>query len=94
MLDAGKQVHRSSTSRYVLKSNGADAPTFVGRHPGRRDVQAVLASGGALVGASFILMDFIDGVEMGVGAYFNGERLSRTRLPRLGTQALLPRRSR
>ena len=59
-------------SRYVMKSNGADAPTFVGRHPGGRDVQAVLASGGALVGASFILMDCIDGIEMGVGAYFNG----------------------
>ena len=59
-------------SRYVMKSNGADAPTFVGRHPGGRDVQAVLASGGALVGASFILMDCIDGIEMGVGVYFNG----------------------
>ena len=59
-------------SRYVMKSNGADAPTFVGRHPGGRDVQAVLVSGGALVGASFILMDCIDGIEMGVGVYFNG----------------------
>ena len=57
--------------RYVVKSNGPDAPSFVGRHPGGRDVQALLASGGA-VGASFILMDYIDGIEMGVGAYFNG----------------------
>ncbi len=58
-------------SRYVVKSNGPDAPSFVGRHRAGRDVQALLASGSA-VGASFILMDYIDGIEMGVGAYFNG----------------------
>ena len=59
-------------ARYVLKSNGADAPSFVGSHSAGRDVQAVLEADGKFVGSSFILMDFIDGVEMGVGAYFNG----------------------
>lgn len=58
-------------ARYVLKSNEADAPSFVGRHKAGDDVRAVLAASGNA--ASFILMDFIEGVEMGVGAYFNGE---------------------
>jgi phosphoribosylamine--glycine ligase len=58
-------------TRYVLKSNGPDAPSFVGRHPAGKDVQALLAAG-SQIGPSFILMDYIDGVEMGVGAYFNG----------------------
>ena len=59
-------------ARYVLKSNGPDAPTFVGRHPTGADVRALLAAGGKYTASSFILMDFVDGVEMGVGAYFNG----------------------
>jgi phosphoribosylamine---glycine ligase len=58
--------------RYVLKSNGSDAPSFVGHHPLGKDVQALLASGGKLTASTFILMDHLDGVEMGVGAYFNG----------------------
>jgi phosphoribosylamine--glycine ligase len=59
-------------ARYVLKSNGPDAATFVGNHSRGGDVSALLA-GASPVGESFILMDFIEGVEMGVGAYFNGE---------------------
>jgi phosphoribosylamine---glycine ligase len=60
-------------ARYVLKSNGPDAASFVGRHKEGADVQAVLASGGKITASSFILMEFVEGVEMGVGAYFNGE---------------------
>jgi phosphoribosylamine---glycine ligase len=59
-------------ARYVLKSNGPDAPTFVGRHSAGKDVQAVLEAAGKFVASSFVLMDFVEGVEMGVGAYFNG----------------------
>ena len=59
-------------TRYVLKSNGPDAPTFVGRHSAGKDVQAVLEAAGKFVASSFVLMDFVEGIEMGVGAYFNG----------------------
>jgi phosphoribosylamine--glycine ligase len=59
-------------ARYVLKSNGPDAASFVGRHPTGADVRALLAAGRKYTASSFILMDFVEGVEMGVGAYFNG----------------------
>jgi phosphoribosylamine--glycine ligase len=65
--------------RYVLKFSGPDfasSDNYVGRRPDGADVRAVLAGrfrarGGAP--ADYILMDHIDGVEMGVGAYFDGE---------------------
>jgi phosphoribosylamine--glycine ligase len=59
--------------RYVLKFN-AGYDTFIGRLPDGRDVRAFLdglASHGE--DESFILMEHVEGVEMGVGAYFNGE---------------------
>jgi phosphoribosylamine--glycine ligase len=59
-------------ARYVFKSNGPDAATFVGHHSRGADIGALLA-GHTPVGSSFILMEFLEGVEMGVGAYFNGE---------------------
>ena len=65
--------------RYVLKYSGhgfASNDNYVGQRADGRDVQAMLkARRGARAGepARFILMDHIDGVEMGVGAYFNGE---------------------
>ncbi len=66
--------------RYVLKYSGAghtSRDTYVGQAPDGRDVSAMLRA--SLDDADnaerrFILMEFIDGVEMGVGAYFNGER--------------------
>jgi phosphoribosylamine--glycine ligase len=63
--------------RYVLKFNGpafGSSDNYVGRLPNGDDVRAVLASKASRLteGSSFILMDHIDGVEMGVGAYFNG----------------------
>jgi phosphoribosylamine---glycine ligase len=59
-------------ARYVLKSNGPNAASFVGCHPTGADVRALLVAGGKCTASSFILMDFVEGVEMGVGAYFNG----------------------
>lgn len=60
-------------ARYVVKSNGANAATFVGRHRAGVDVSAILATNHRYEESSLILMEFIEGIEMGVGAYFNGE---------------------
>lgn len=72
-IDEATRFIDQRPARYVLKSNGPDAPSFVGRHQMGADVRAVLVSGEKVVAPSFVLMEFIDGVEMGVGAYFNGE---------------------
>ena len=60
-------------ARYVVKSNGPNAATFVGRHREGVDVSAILATDHRYEESSLILMEFIEGIEMGVGAYFNGE---------------------
>jgi phosphoribosylamine---glycine ligase len=66
--------------RYVLKFNGpgfASSDNYVGRLEDGRDVRAVLAAKLRRRGeapSSFILMEHVEGVEMGVGAYFDGER--------------------
>jgi phosphoribosylamine--glycine ligase len=67
-------------ARYVLKFNGPDFSSndnYVGRLADGADVRAVLRTKVSQEHngkASFILMDHVDGVEMGVGAYFNGEK--------------------
>lgn len=58
--------------RYVVKFNGP-LESFVGTLPDGRDVRAFV-SGLREDTPSFILMRHVEGVEMGVGAYFNGER--------------------
>jgi phosphoribosylamine--glycine ligase len=62
--------------RYVLKFNGY-VPSFknyVGKFADGHDVAAILARlPPALARHSFVLMEYVDGIEMGVGAYFNGE---------------------
>ncbi len=69
--------------RYVLKFSGPDFAShdnYVGERDDGADVRHVLAArlrGDPEGEARFILMDFIDGVEMGVGAYFNGEKFLR-----------------
>ena len=65
---------RDHPRRYVLKFNEA-YETFVGQLDDARDVIAFLIglpSQGEQ--ESFIVMEHVDGVEMGVGAYFNGEK--------------------
>jgi phosphoribosylamine--glycine ligase len=65
-------------ARYVLKFNGPDAAiyNYVGRLADGRDVRAYLAglSAPEIDSASLILMEFVEGVEIGVGAYFDGEK--------------------
>ena len=69
----GRRFIERRPGRYVLKSNGVNAATFVGRHSQGLDTSAVLAGDRTLAESSFILMDFVEGIEMGVGAYFNGD---------------------
>jgi phosphoribosylamine--glycine ligase len=60
--------------RYVLKFSGPDfasSDNYVGRMADGSDVLAVLRSRSQMRGA-FILMEFIEGIEMGIGAYFDG----------------------
>jgi hypothetical protein len=80
--------------RYVVKFNEA-YETFVGQLDDGRDVLAFLVglpSQGS--NESFILMQHVEGVEMGVGAYFRRREIPQAVVPRLGAQAVLPRRSR
>jgi phosphoribosylamine--glycine ligase len=70
---------KSRPMRYVLKFNGDEfgaADNYVGRFPDGRDVLALIAAKFRQVGRdriSFVLMDHLSGIEMGVGAFFNGE---------------------
>lgn len=68
--------------RYVLKRSGAghsSGDTYVGELPDGGDVIAMVNAAGRELQAAhqFILMDYIDGVEIGVGAYFNGSEFIR-----------------
>jgi phosphoribosylamine---glycine ligase len=69
------------SGRYVLKFNGPDAAidNYVGRLADGRDLRAYLdrLAASKPVRASFILMQYVDGIEMGVGAYFNGSTFLR-----------------
>ena len=65
---------------------------YVGRLPDGRDVRAFLRQldRPESRGRSLVLMEYVDGIEMGVGAYFDGEQVPGARMPRLGAQAVLP----
>ena len=80
-FDSGIEFLQSSPGRYVFKLSGSNwLPTrnYVGQMNDARDMIAVLQAtrdNWTLDEApTFVLMDFIDGVEIGVGAFFNGER--------------------
>jgi phosphoribosylamine--glycine ligase len=59
--------------RTVFKLSASDGETFPGLFEDGRDVMALLAAREGVEGR-FILMDFVEGIETGVGAYFNGWR--------------------
>ncbi|HZU51926.1 MAG TPA: hypothetical protein VE968_08655 [Sphingomicrobium sp.] len=59
--------------RCVFKRSASAADTFVGTMDDGRDIAALLRSMAPPEGQSFVLMDHVDGIETGVGAYFNGE---------------------
>lgn len=63
--------------RCVLKRCSSDGQTFLGALADGSDVAALLKIRSWPPGERMILMDFIEGVETGVGAYFNGERFLR-----------------
>jgi phosphoribosylamine--glycine ligase len=77
---AGDEFLAANPGRYVLKFSGPDfasSDNYVGRRPDGADVRAMLAARFRSRGgkpADYILMDHVEGVEMGVGAYFDGER--------------------
>lgn len=77
---AGDSFLAERPGRYVLKFSGPDfesSDNYVGRRADGADVRAVLAARFRARGdepASYILMDHVEGVEMGVGGYFDGER--------------------
>lgn len=70
----------SNPGRYVFKLSGSDwasTRNYVGQMDDGRDIIALLTSLKDLWGAdehpTFVLMEFVDGIETGVGAFFNGK---------------------
>jgi phosphoribosylamine---glycine ligase len=80
-FQSGIDFVRRHPKRYVFKLNGAgfsSGRNYVGRMEDGADIVALLSRHRARwhlpVEPSFILMDHLEGVEVGVGGYFNGER--------------------
>lgn len=77
---SGDAFLAANPGRYVLKFSGPDfasSDNYVGQRPDGADVRAVLAGrfrARAGKPAGYILMEHVEGVEMGVGAYFDGEK--------------------
>lgn len=76
----GLEFVRLNPGRYVLKNNGANvfrSRNFVSNRADGTDMISMLAFHETHhdpdLKVDFLLMDFIQGVEVGVGAYFNGQ---------------------
>lgn len=79
-FDAALAFIAARPRRYVLKLNGSDhasSDNVVGDMENGADIAALLglhrAAWKSATPPDFVLMDHISGVEVGVGAYFNGE---------------------
>jgi phosphoribosylamine---glycine ligase len=66
---------RQRPRKCVLKTSASAGDTFVGTFPDGSDVIAMLRAGSR--SGRFILMNHIEGIETGVGAYFNGQSFLR-----------------
>lgn len=82
-IDAASAFVRAQPGRYVFKLHGSDASswrTYVGQARDGSDMLALLAGqeqrlrAAGFTAPRFVLMDRVDGVEVGVGAYFDGTR--------------------
>jgi phosphoribosylamine--glycine ligase len=62
--------------RCVFKKSASAGDTFVGVFDDGRDIAALLRTLPD-EGETFVLMDHVDGIEVGVGAYFNGQSFLR-----------------
>ncbi len=83
-FEAAARFVRERRRRYVYKPDGtgfASTRTYVGQLEDGTDLLAILARQSATwpvdTPVRFILMDHLSGVEMGVGAYFDGRRFLR-----------------
>src|SRR5215213_9545894 len=63
--------------RCVFKMSASAGKTFVGTMPDGRDVAAFLRTRPFDAEELFVLMDHVEGVETGVGAYFDGKQFLR-----------------
>jgi phosphoribosylamine---glycine ligase len=78
--ESGQDFIAENPGRYVLKFNGhgfASADNYVGGMEDGQDVKAVIAARFKQFDgteASYVLMQHMSGIEMGVGAYFDGEK--------------------
>ena len=75
--DEAIQDLKARPRRCVFKMSASAGETFVGTMPDGRDVAALLSTRTFEPGVRFVLMDHVDGVETGVGAYFDGEQFLR-----------------
>ncbi|MGE5749800.1 MAG: phosphoribosylglycinamide synthetase C domain-containing protein [Gemmatimonas sp.] len=80
-FDEGIEFLKQSPGRYVFKLNGpnwSSTRNYVGQMDNAGDMIALLSvtrdNWAMDEQPSFVLMDYIAGVEVGVGAFFNGER--------------------
>jgi phosphoribosylamine--glycine ligase len=82
-FDQAERFIRDKPRRYVFKLNGSAAASwrnFVGQAQDGSDVIAWLRGQQArlrtigTIDASFVLTEYVSGIETGIGAYFNGER--------------------
>ena len=67
----------SKPRRCVFKLSASAGDTFVGSRPDGSDVAALLVAQPPAAGEKFILMDHVEGVEIGIGAYFDGRQFLR-----------------
>jgi phosphoribosylamine--glycine ligase len=81
--DEASAFVRARPGRYVFKLHGADASswrTYVGQAHDGSDMLALLAGqqrrlrDAGFVAPRFMLMEHVTGIEVGVGAYFDGQR--------------------